>query len=93
VKGVTEAYERQLWEELNALLAEAIPEGASSEEAERVVLLALMGRDPEIQELYERVKRLARTEAGYLRERMEEDNPVSAVRQRLSFPLESGQQA
>jgi hypothetical protein len=93
VTGVTEAYERQLWEELNGLLAEAIPEGASREEAERVVLLAVMGHDTEIQNLYERVKRLARTEAGYLRERMEEDNPVSAVRKRLRFSLESGKQA
>jgi hypothetical protein len=91
--GVTEAYERQLWEELNALLTEAIPQGVSPEEADRVVLLAVMGHDREIQDLYERVKRLARTEAGFLRERMEEDNPVAAVRQRLRFPLQSGQQA
>jgi hypothetical protein len=92
MKGVTEAYERQLWEELNGLLAEAIPEGVSREDAQRVVLLAVMGHDREIQDLYERVRRLARTEAGYLRERMQEDNPVAAVRQRLRFSLESGQQ-
>jgi hypothetical protein len=93
VKGLTEAYERRLWEELNSLLAEAIPEGASPQDAERVVLLAVMGHDAEIRDLYEQVRRLARTEAGYLRERMEEDNPVSAVRQRLRLPLESGKQA
>jgi hypothetical protein len=93
VKGVTEACERQLWKELNALLVEAIPEGANREDAERVVLLAVMGHDAEIRGLYEQVRRLARTEAGYLRERMEEDNPVAAVRQRLRFSLESGQQA
>jgi hypothetical protein len=91
--GVTEAYERRLWDELNSLLADAIPEGASEEDARRAVLLAVMGQDAEIHDLYEQVRRLARRQAGYLRERLEDDNPVSAARQRLRFPLESGQQA
>jgi hypothetical protein len=40
--GATAAYERQPAKELNALLAEAKPENASPEDAERVVLLAVM---------------------------------------------------
>lgn len=91
--GVTEIYERRLWEELNGLLAGVVPEGAGSKDAERMKVLAVMGHDVEIQDLYERIRRLARCRAGYLRERMEEDNPVSAVRQRLRFPIETGKQA
>lgn len=90
--GATEPYEQQLWEELNALLADAIPEGATREDAERMILLAVMGHDTEIHDLYQQVRMLARTQSGYLRERMAEDNPVSAVRQRLRFPVEPGQQ-
>lgn len=93
MSGATEPYERQLWEELNALLADAVPEGASQEDAERMMVLAVMGHDSEIHDLYERVRRLARTGAGYLRERMEEDNPVSALRQRLRLSLELERQA
>lgn len=65
-----------------------------SEPADRTVLLAVLGvgRDTELRDLYEKVKRLARTERGYLRERMEEDNPVPAVRQRFRFPMEPGRQ-
>jgi hypothetical protein len=94
-RRVTEAYERRLWDELNSLLADTVPEGASEEEAEHVMLLAVLGLGgqgtPEIRDLYEKVKRLARTERGYLRERMEEDNPVSAVRQRLRVSMELGE--
>ena len=79
----TEVHERQLWEELNSLLADAVPDGASEAQAEDAILLAVMGHDAEIHELYEQVKRLARDEAGYLRERLEEDNPISRVRRRL----------
>lgn len=93
-RGVTEAYERRLWEELNALMADVVPKDASQNDAERVVLLAVLGigdTGTEIRDLYEKVKRLARTERGYLRERMEEDNPISAVRQRLRISMEPGQ--
>ena len=93
--GVTESYERQLWEELNVLLVEAIPDEASREEAQRTVLLAIigMGYGTEIHDLYKRVRKLARRNRGYLRARMEEDNPVSAARRRLRLPMEAGKQA
>jgi transcriptional regulator with XRE-family HTH domain len=80
---LTEEHERQLWEELNSLLAEAVPEGASDKQAEDAILLAVMGHDSEIHDLYERARRLARDKAGYLRERMEEDNVIARVRRRL----------
>lgn len=94
--GVTEAYERRLWEELNTLLLEAIPEGAlpegaSPEEARRALVVEVMGGDAEIKNLYERVLRLARTEAGYLRKRMGEHNAVSAIRRSLRLPVRVGQ--
>jgi hypothetical protein len=84
IKAITDAYERRLWDELNLLLADAAPKGACREDAERSFLLAVTGHDAEIADLYWRVQRLARTEQGYLRERMEEDNPVSAIRRRLA---------
>ncbi len=80
---VTEPYEKRLWDELNSLLADAVPEGASEEEAENAILLALMGHDPEIYKLYEQVKRLVRAKAGYLHDRLEEDNPIARARRRL----------
>lgn len=80
---VTREYERQLWEELNALLADVVPPGATDAQAEDSILLACMGHDPEIHKLYEQVTRLARDPASYLRERFEEDNPVARVRRRL----------
>jgi hypothetical protein len=80
---VTEDYERQLWDELNAVLLEVVPEGATQAEADDSILLALMGHDEEAHELYEHVKRLARDKAGYLRERLEDDNPVARARRRL----------
>ncbi|HEX6204985.1 MAG TPA: hypothetical protein VFZ29_04180 [Solirubrobacterales bacterium] len=80
---VTEDYERQLWNELNSLLPEVMPEGATEPEAVDAIALAFMGHDKEVCELYERVKRLARDRAGYLRERLEEDNPITRARRRL----------
>jgi len=81
--AVTEEYERRLWDELNTLLAEAVPAEASEAQAEDVILLAVMGHDAEIHDLYEQVRKLARDKAGYLRDRLREDNPLSRVRRRL----------
>lgn len=80
---VTEDDEQQLWRELNLLLADVVPPGASEDEAERAVMLAIMGHDTAIHGLHEQVRRLARDQPGYLRERLEEDNRVSAARRRL----------
>lgn len=80
---VTEDYERQLWDELNSLLPEVVPEGATEAEAVDAIALAFMGHDKEVRQLYERVKRLARDRAGYIRERLGEDNPISRARRRL----------
>lgn len=80
---VTEEYERRLWDELNSLLAAAVPDGATKAQAEDAILFAVMGYDTAVHELYEQVKRLAGDKAGYLRERLEEDNPISRVRRRV----------
>lgn len=80
---VTEDDERQLWDELSSLLPEVVPEGATEAGAVDAIALAFMGHDEEISELYEQVKRLARDRAGYLRERLEEDSPISRARRRL----------
>ena len=80
---VAEEYERRLWKELDQLRAETVPEGASGEDAARALMLALIGHDPEIADLFQRVRRLARTERGYLRERMQEDNPVADLERQL----------
>lgn len=79
----TAQHERQLWDELNSLLPEVVPEGATEPEAVDAIALAFMGHDKEVRELYERVKRLARDRAGYLRQRLEEDNPITRARRRL----------
>jgi hypothetical protein len=84
MRAITEGYERRLWEELNLLLADALPEDADQEAAERAILLAVTGFDTEIKDAFDRVRRLAHTERGYLRERMQEDNPVSLVQRRLA---------
>lgn len=83
MRANTEGYERQLWEELNSLLADAVPEDAREEEAERAIMLAIMGHDSEIHILHQTIRKLARARSGYLRERLEEDNPVSRARRRL----------
>ncbi len=54
---MTEESERQLWEELTTLLAEAVPEGATDNERERAAMLALMGHETEIHALHETVRR------------------------------------
>jgi hypothetical protein len=82
--GVTEEYERHFWDELNALLAEVVPPEASQEEAEHAITAAVAGADNEIADLYWRVVNMSRADPnGFIRERMEEDNPISAVRRRL----------
>ncbi len=73
----------KLWEELNSLLAGAVPHGASEKQAEDAILFAIMGSDTEIRDLYERVRRLARDRPGYLCKRLEEPGPVARVRRRL----------
>ncbi|HMI81902.1 MAG TPA: hypothetical protein VK480_08970 [Solirubrobacterales bacterium] len=78
-----ETYEQWLWKKLNALLADLVPEDASEDEAERAVMLALMGHDFEIHALHEEMRKAARDREGYLRKRLEEDNLVSAARRRL----------
>ncbi|HEY5943363.1 MAG TPA: hypothetical protein VIT89_10960 [Solirubrobacterales bacterium] len=84
MKIVSEDYERQLWEELNSLLADVVPEGAAQEDRERAITLALMGHDHEIHDLHEKVWRLAKEGgAGYLRSKLKEDNPVTQARRRL----------
>lgn|GEM_PF-5844597 len=83
MRAVAEEYERRLWEELNLLLAEVVPEGASPENAERAIMLALIGHDAEIADLFQRMRTLARTERGYLRERMQEDSPVADLERQL----------
>lgn len=84
MKIVTEDDERQLWKELNSLLAGVVPEGTAQEDRERATTLALMGHDREIHDLHEQVWRLAkRGGAGYLRRKLKEDNPVTQARRRL----------
>jgi hypothetical protein len=83
VRGGSEDYERQLWDELNSLLADVVPPEATEAEAEDAIFVAVMGADSEIADLYKQVRMIAWIGAGYLRERMDDDNPVSAVRQRL----------
>ena len=84
VTSVSEDYERQLWDELNSLLADVVPEDADQDDRERAITLALMGHDREIHDLHEQIWRLAKNGgAGYLRGRLKEDNPVSQARHRL----------
>jgi len=84
MRGVTEAYEKRLWDELNLLLADAVPAEASEGEAENAITAAVAGADAEIADLYRRAVALSRADSsGFIRQRMEEENPISAVRQRL----------
>jgi len=83
IRGVSNEYEHRLWDELNTLLADLIPDDPSETYTEGLILAAFKGADPEIADLYERIVRLAKTERGYLRERLEEDNPVATARREL----------
>lgn len=81
---VTDGYEQQLWEELNILLAEVVPDCATKDQAERAIMLAVLGHDPAVADLHDTIVRLAREgEQGYLRAKLDEDNPVSRARRRL----------
>lgn len=81
----TEEDERQLWEELNSLLACVVPDVTGEVEAEDLdpVLFVVMGNNAEIHALYGRVRKLAREKSGYLRERLDEDNPIARVGRRV----------
>lgn len=84
MKAVTGGYEERLWEELNLHLADAVPADATQAEAEDAVTRALTVPLTDTYELYERVTRLVRTERGFLRERMEEDNPITTATRRMT---------
>jgi len=83
VRAITEGYERQLWEELNSLLVDAVPDDANEDDAERAIMLAIMGHDSEIHTLHRTIQNLARSRSGYLRDRPEDDNPITRARRRL----------
>jgi hypothetical protein len=83
-RAVTEAYEERLWEELNLLLADAVPADATPAEAEDAIVRALTVPLTDTSDLYERITTLARTERGYLRTRMDEDNPITAATRRIT---------
>jgi hypothetical protein len=84
MRGVTDAYEKRLWKELNILLADAVPANASESAAENAITAAVAGADAEIADLYRRVVTLSRADSsGFIRQRMEEDNVISAARLRL----------
>lgn len=83
MRAITEGYERQLWEELNSLLADAVPDDTSEDDAERAIMLAIMGHDSEIHTLHRTIQNLARSRSGYLRERLEDDSPITRARRRL----------
>jgi hypothetical protein len=88
LQGVTEDYERQLWEELNKLLADAIPADASGDDALNAMVALVNGADTEIRELYSQVRTIAWEQGeGYLWERLREDNPIAVVKRRLSGRL------
>ena len=62
---------------------DAVPEDAKGDDAERAIMLALMGHDAEAHALHEQVRRLAQDGHGYLREQLAEDNPVTRARRRI----------
>jgi hypothetical protein len=85
LQGVTEEYERQLWEELNKLLADAIPAEASGDDAVDAMVALVIGADTEIAELYAQVRTIAWEQGeGYLWEKLRDDNPIATVKRRLS---------
>jgi hypothetical protein len=75
--GVTPEYERRLWDDLNELLADLVPEDATPEEGQRVVDLAIRGHCTEVSGLYLRIRETANDlGSGYLWDRLHDDNPV-----------------
>lgn len=83
MKAITERLERQLWQELTSLLADAVPDDATEDDAERAIMLAIMKHDSEIHTLHRTIHNLARSRSGYLRDRLEDDNPITRARRRL----------
>lgn len=83
MKLTTDSHEHRLWDELNSLLTDTMPDGASEKEAEDFIVFAVMGRDAEIAALYKRVREVARRKDGYLRRSMAEDNRVARAQRRL----------
>lgn len=78
----TEEQERQLWDELTSLLVDVVPSAVETDDLD-AILFAVTGRDPKLHALYQRVRKMARTKPGYLRDRLEEDNPIAKVRRRV----------
>lgn len=83
MKEITEKYERQLWEQLDSLLADVVADGARKEEVERAIMSAILAQDSEIRSLHRQIQNLARSQSGYLRERLKEDSPLTRARRRL----------
>ncbi len=84
ITAATDEYERGLWEELLSLVSDVVPDGATDDEKDRAIMVALLGHVPEVHQLHETARRLARDQpAGYIRAKMDEDNPISRARIRL----------
>ena len=83
MRPATEKYERELWEELESLLADAVPDDANQEDAERAIMVAILAQDSRIHTLHRRIQNLARSRSGYLRGRLEDDSPLTRARRRL----------
>ena len=67
-------HERELLEELQRLLHEAVPPGATVHQAEFAMVAAVMGGDPQITELFDRVGALAHNGRGLLHEFLNDPN-------------------
>lgn len=80
VRGVTEAYERRMWEELNTLLTDVAEE--SEGDPQEAIVFALAGGNEEITSLYKQIRELSRR-SGYLSDRVEEDTPAAVAIRRL----------
>lgn len=71
LQGVTEEYERQLWDELNKLLADEIPAEISGDEAIDATVALVNGASTENPRLYDQIRLMAWEEGeGYLHERL-----------------------
>jgi hypothetical protein len=79
--GVTEEYERHLWDELNALLAD-VAEGSEGD-PEDAILFAMLGGNSEVRKVYLRLRKLARERPGHLRDQLEGGNPIATAQRRM----------